>query len=347
LTNFQKLQGEPGVLEVRENKYFCPEISLMRKELPNTYTELENGSIGVRARTKDNSVIEYEIEDGKLVLEVDYRDKKGILKKGQIKLKPVVSKATRLDTILPSDLHVVYVAGLLCYSSLETPKLIEKSKNASPDEISEFLRKKIMPTEHWSVIEHDGSAFLSEGISRACSHQDVRHRLRSYSQQSQRYVDFIQAGKIESGIMEFPFIIPPSVRLDPELVNDFLMGVKHAVGSYFRLREGGAQPEDARYLLPNAAATRMVVSGNRRVWLELIPKRTCAKAQWEIDMLITDIAKQLWEEIPIIYNEVGPDCFTGKCKQGDKSCGRPLHKPLPAFFNNDEYPHDQLIFGMR
>lgn len=313
----------------------------MRKELPNTYTELGNGSLGIKARTPDNSIIEYEIEAGKLVFTVDYRDKAGALKKGLVKLRPVVCETTRLDTILPSDLHLFYVAALNCYTKLTTEELLDKAKKAKTPEIEDFLQTNVLSTKHLSVVEHSGSSFMIEGISRACSHQIVRHRLFNYSQQSQRYVDF--AGSE----MEFPFIIPPSVRQNPKSVEYFLGGIKNAVESYMYLREQGAQPEDARFLLPNATATRIVMSGNQRVWLEMIPKRTCARAQWEVDMLVSGIAKKLWEELPGVFETVGPACSTGKCDQGKRTCGHPLNNPLSTFFENINYPHDQLIFGMR
>lgn len=319
----------------------------MRKELPNTYTPLERGGIGIRARTPDGQVVEHEIVPGDLTLDVVYTDKQGTPNNGKVVLRPVTAEVLRVDQILPSDLSLMYLGALNCYSDLETPDLVANARSASQDEMGQFLQNNIISTGHWSVVEHRGPSFLIGGVSRAFSHQLVRHRLLSFSQQSQRYLDFGDTKKMRGQEAVIPFIIPPSIRYKPEFVETFLKGVKNVVGGYFSLRAGGAFPEDARFLLPNAAATRLIVSGNRRVWLELIPKRTCARAQWEIDMVITEVARKLWEEIPAIFERVGPACSSNKCDQGKRSCGVTLNQPLSEFFEDSVYPHDHLIFGMR
>ena len=318
----------------------------MRKELVNTYTYFKNDCVGVKARTPAEKEIEYEIGAKDLILNINYADAQGAPKTGKVTLKPVVAEVLRLDKILPNDLHLMYVAALNCYSGLETPELIAKAQTATNNEAVAFLDDNVISTKHWSVLEHRGPSFLVGGVSRAFSHQFVRHRLFTFSQQSQRYLDLASQKRMEKGAV-FSFIIPPSIRSEPKLVKEFVSGIKNAVGGYYSLRANGAFPEDARFLFPNAAATRLVVSGNNRVWLELIPKRTCARAQWEIDMVVTEIARQLLEDLTIIFDEVGPECSLGKCNQGKRSCGQPLNKPLREFFGDLKYPHDNLIFGMR
>jgi len=317
----------------------------MRKEVVNTYSSREDGSVVVRGFSPEEEMASHLIQAKDLTLDVDYTDRQGTQKTGRVILKPVVSEAIRLDNILPTNVHLCYLAALNCYSGMETNDLIRRVMDASREEAMTFL-SEIVANKHLSVIEHHGPSFIISYISRACSHQLVRHRLLSVSQQSQRYVDFASVRRMRQE-MVIPFVMPPRMRIDPRLLGKFLEGMKSAISGYYALRAGGAFPEDARFLLPNAAATRMVVSGNNRVWLELIPKRTCARAQWEADMVVTEIAKQLWEDMPGIFGKVGPACSVGKCDQGRGGCGRPLGKPLAAFFKSTSYPHDQLIFGMR
>jgi len=318
----------------------------MRKELADTYQYQPDGSVRIRARSIGREVVERLVEGRDLTLDINYTDKQGAPKTGRVILRPMVSDVLRVDKILEGQ-RLFYLAALNCYSGLPTPDLVQKAQSEDGPTIGDFLKNNILATGHWSVLEHRGPSFLIDGISRACSHQLVRHRLFTYSQQSQRY----QGRNLKDKPTIFPFIIPPRLRVDKGLLRDFLAGVKSAISGYYSLRNGGAFPEDARFLLPNAAATRIVMSGNPRAWLELIPKRTCARAQWEIDVVITEIARQLWQDIPETYGQVGPPCSLGACDQGKRSCGVPLGKPLSKFFEEfgpgDAYPHDRLIFGMR
>lgn len=319
----------------------------MRKELSDTYTLKDDGGVGVKARKPEGGVIQYDLTKRDLKLEVPYMDSQGTKKTGEVLLRPVVASVLRVDNILPSENHLFYLAALNCYTGLSTDKLVKKAKEDSKEEINRFLAENVTATGHWSVLEHRGPSFLIDGVSRAYSHQQVRHRLLSFSQQSQRYLDLANSNRMEKGETIFPFIVPPSIRCQPELVEQFLETIKTSLSGYYSLRAQGAYPEDARFLFPNAANTRILISGNHRVWLELIPKRTCGRAQWEIDMVVTEIARQLFENLPNIYYQVGPVCSSGNCDQGKRSCGHPLKNSLAAFYNDDNYPHDQLIFGMR
>jgi len=318
----------------------------MRRELPGTYSPMESGGLLVQARTPEGGRTHYEISPELLVFDVYARDTNQVEHSVEVNLRPVTFEAIRLDTRFPSDLHIQYLAALNCYTGLSTPQLIDKVEKANPEEMESFLVNNVVSTGHMSVVEHRGPSFLIDCISRACSHQLVRQRLFSFSQQSQRYLDVVpREGKNPE--MVLPFIIPPSIRADRNLTERYIKYVGQTVTGYYELRTAGAYPEDARFLLPNAAATRIVVSGNWRTWMEMIPKRTCARAQWEIDMVVTDIARQLAQERPGFMKNVGPACSKGKCDQGKRSCGNPLKEPITIFANNEEYPHDRLIFGMR
>ena len=140
--------------------------------------------------------------------------------------------------------------------------------------------KSLASIGHLSPIEHVSFTFGIEGISRACSHQLVRHRVASYSQQSQRYVKEEQ----------FDYVIPPSIKQDPALVGEFEKCMAEAQENYTkvlkRLEElgykGEAGQQDARYLLPNAAETKIVVTMNARELLHFFRVRCCNRAQWEI-----------------------------------------------------------------
>jgi thymidylate synthase (FAD) len=317
----------------------------VRKELPNTYTFLDGGAIGVRARTPSGEIIEYEIPKKDLLVEFSFTDSQGTSHNRRAILRPETVKVTRVDNILPDDLQLFYLAATTCYSGATGEELIQRAKEVDRERVERLVRE-IVASGHLSIVEHGrGPCFFVEGISRSCSHQAVRHRIFTYSQQSQRYVGLFPKPSSE-GEAVFPFVIPPGVRAEPELLEHFLGGVRGSLSSYYSLMAGGLFPEDARFLLPNAAVTRMVESGNYRAFMEMIPKRTCARAQWEIDMVATEIAHQLSQDLPDVFRQVGPACSLGKCDQGKRSCGVPLNKPLSAFFGDPVYPHDHLIFGM-
>lgn len=318
----------------------------MRKELPGTYTELGNGAVGMKARTPSGEILEYEIAGKDLSLDVNFTDKQGTPKVARVALRPVVSRVTRIDKIVPEGIRLFYVGALNCYTGLETDALIQKALNDSEEVINEFLDDNVVQTNHWSILEHHGPSFMVERISRACSHQLVRHRFFTHSQRSQRYLDYANPKRLEEE-MVFPFIIPPSIRANPDDCRFFINAIKYSLACYYTLRHRGILPEDARFLFAEAVSTRTLISGNLRAWMEMVPKRTCARAQWEADMVVTEIARQLHQESPVSTRDVGPACSNGKCDQRKRSCGTPLSQPLSAFFQNEVYPHDRLIFGMR
>jgi len=154
---------------------------------------------------------------------------------------------------------------------------------------------------HESIIEHASLTFEISGISRACSHQLVRHRIASYSQESQRYVD-----------MRSPeFVVPPTVADNPEAmaVWDEFMG--QVADTYHRLRELGARREDARFVLPNAAATRIIVTMNFRSLRHFFTVRCEKAAQWEIRLLALEMLRQCHALAPSVFGDLH-DRFLGE-----------------------------------
>lgn len=156
-----------------------------------------------------------------------------------------------------------------------------------------FLRARIREG-HESLIEHASATFEISGISRACSHQLVRHRLASYSQESQRYVS-----------MEAPeWVVPPAISADPEALaiwERFTAGVRQA---YQMLRERGIRKEDARFVLPNATATRIVVTMNFRELLHVFRLRISPEAQWEIRELCVRMLELVYPYAPNVFGEL-------------------------------------------
>jgi thymidylate synthase (FAD) len=172
-------------------------------------------------------------------------------------------------------------AGRICYQS------------EARGEPGRFLRARIREG-HESIIEHASITFEISGISRACSHQLVRHRIASYSQESQRYVDMVAP----------EFVVPPSVRDDPEaqaVWDEFMT----RVGDVYRaLRSLGVRKEDARFVLPNATATRIIVTMNFRALRHFVSVRCDKAAQWEIRALALEMLRQAHALAPAVFEDL-------------------------------------------
>lgn len=148
---------------------------------------------------------------------------------------------------------------------------------------------------HESLIEHASATFEISGVSRACTHQLVRHRIASYSQESQRYVDMSQP----------EYVVPPSVAADPEALAVWNQATAGIADAYRQLRERGVRKEDARFLLPNAAATRIVVTMNFRAWRHFIKERGLNRAaQWEIREVANRILDILHQQAPSVFEDL-------------------------------------------
>jgi len=169
-----------------------------------------------------------------------------------------------------------------------------------------------------TLLRHSYFTFIVDGISRACSHQLVRHRPASYSQQSQRYV----------AMKNFPFVVPDSVKGKEVQVEGKRMTygeLMSFIGKFYEgLVEAGVPKEDARFVLPNACTTRVLFTMNGEELVHFLRLRTCTRAQWEIRRMAVEMLKVLREKHPTLFNHVGPNCYyLGYCTEGEKSCGRP------------------------
>ncbi|MFW6305592.1 MAG: FAD-dependent thymidylate synthase, partial [Candidatus Saliniplasma sp.] len=175
---------------------------------------------------------------------------------------------------------------------------------------------KIKESGHYSVIEHASFTFAVHDVSRALTHQLVRHRLASYSQQSQRYVD----------IENFDPVIPESISEDEkaaEIYSQFMEDVKR---TYEELKEL-VPLEDARYVLPNATKSNIIVTMNARELWHFFSLRCCRRAQWEIRELANRMLELVEEKAPLIFEEAGAPCIRGPCPESEEFfCGEPISK---------------------
>ncbi|HOJ76619.1 MAG TPA: FAD-dependent thymidylate synthase [Bacillota bacterium] len=209
----------------------------------------------------------------------------------------------------PDPDRLVAAAARLCYSPVGIDQILEQ---ISLEKVQQLLNL-IKESGHESPIEHVSFSFGVEGISRALSHQLVRHRIASFSQQSQRYV------KLEN----FDVVIPPSIQNKPEVANKFAEALDKIGNIYQEMLKAGIPPEDARFILPNACETKIIITMNARSLLHFFEIRTCARAQWEIRRLALEMRKQVKEIAPLIFALSGPTCETlGYCREGKMSCGR-------------------------
>lgn len=228
---------------------------------------------------------------------------------------------TKLKVILlrhtPNPEETVAMAAKLCYS----PSDIESLKNKIETKDQKAFVEKLMNMGHMSPIEHPSFTFAIEGISRACSHQLVRHRLASYSQQSQRYVSE------ESG---FDYIIPETIKADKEMKRIFVSFMNNAQQAYNtlvqKLNENGIKGEaanqDARFVLPNAAETKIIVTMNARELQHFFRQRCCNRAQWEIRAMAEKMLKLVKKVSPVIFQRSGPPCLYAPCPEGEYTCGK-------------------------
>ena len=217
----------------------------------------------------------------------------------------------------PDPEETIAAAARLCYRSGGIDTLKDVGMTVKP---KGFL-DKLLGMGHLSPAEHASFTFAIEGISRACSHQLVRHRLASYSQQSQRYV---------SKVSGFHYVVPPSVGGDEELKSRYEAFMKESQRFYNYLIEkleengltGESVREDARFVLPNAAETKIVVTMNARELLHFFRQRCCNRAQWEIRRMATEMLRLVKTMAPTLFSAAGPGCVTGPCPEGAYSCGK-------------------------
>jgi thymidylate synthase (FAD) len=229
----------------------------------------------------------------------------------EAKLKVILLRQT------PDPEEIVALAAKLCYSPSDVESLKEKTEAKDQQAFVERLVKM----GHMSPIEHAAFTFGIEGISRVCSHQLVRHRVASYSQQSQRYVSE------ETG---YDYLIPPAVKEDKELKEYYDQFMSEAQRAYnhivSKLNEKGIKGEsanqDARFVLPGAAETKIIVTMNARELLHFFRARCCNRAQWEIRLMAEEMLKLVKKTSPVLFEKAGPGCLYTPCPEGTYTCGR-------------------------
>lgn len=247
----------------------------------------------------------------------------------------------------PNPEKTIACAAKLCYSDSGIGGLYD---NLTDEKAADFV-EMLAGLGHESPIEHVSFTFGIEGISRACSHQLVRHRIASYSQKSQRYVSEAQ----------FDYVTPPVVAESPEsdrLYRDTMESIQRAYEElrgaillkYIRgfLKEKGEKipdgadlaaafrethkkeytaflkkaQEDARFVLPNACETSIIVTMNARSLMNFFKHRCCNRAQWEIKAVADEMLRLVLEAAPTLFQHAGPSCLRGGCPEGKMSCGK-------------------------
>ena len=219
-------------------------------------------------------------------------------------------------TLSPEE--TVALGARLCYSKATVDDLLKKIESKDQTAFVE----KLLDMGHESVLEHASFTFGVEGVSRVLLAQLTRHRLASFSVQSQRYVSY------ENG---FGYIIPPKIEaLGPDAVKEFENQMetvqKWYTGWQEKLGSGEGGNEDARFVLPNACETRIMMTMNVRELRHFFSLRMCERAQWEIRDMATEMHRLCMEIAPALFADAGPACLRGNCAEGEKSCGKALQK---------------------
>ncbi|HEY8889257.1 MAG TPA: FAD-dependent thymidylate synthase [Clostridium sp.] len=248
----------------------------------------------------------------------------------------------------PNPEKVIAAAAKLCYSAVGVDEIMENLNEKKTYKLLDML----MSYGHHSPIEHVSFTFAIEGISRSLTHQLVRHRVASYSQQSQRYV------KLE----QFEYIIPPNIEKDDGAKEIFIASMNRVQEDYnklveilckneltniiteylstsnlknleeidekqYRMLKGKAEKkaiEDARYVFPNACETKIIVTMNARELIHFFNHRCCNRAQWEIRKMAKTMLMQARTIAPELFKYAGPSCVNGPCPEGGMSCGKML-----------------------
>lgn len=224
----------------------------------------------------------------------------------------------------PNPEKVIASAAKLCYSAVGVEEIME---NLTEENTEKFL-SMLMSYGHESPIEHVSFTFAIEGVSRSLTHQLVRHRIASFSQQSQRYVRLNQ----------FEYIIPPEIEKDEKAREIFIRSMEQSQKAYDELvnilkdkyiSEGmnslnseKKAIEDARYVFPNACETKIIVTMNARSLMNFFRHRCCNRAQWEIRTLAEEMLMQVKKVAPTLFKYSGPGCVNGPCPEGKMTCGK-------------------------
>ena len=204
----------------------------------------------------------------------------------------------------PNPEQLVAASAKLCYSAASIADLAA----IEADKAAEFIEK--LPEAHQSPLEHVSFTFGIEGVSRAMLAQITRHRIASFSVQSQRYVN----------MDEFGYVVPPSIAANQDAIDEYEHFMDRADLVYTYLRSCGIPAEDARFVLPNACETRMIVTMNARELLHFFSLRCCKRAQWEIRAVADEMLRLCKEVAPEIFAKAGAGCVRGHCPEGKMGC---------------------------
>jgi thymidylate synthase (FAD) len=204
--------------------------------------------------------------------------------------------------------RVVAVAAKLCYSASSAEELLD---GLDDGHIGGFLAK-LRASGHVSPFEHASFTFAVEGVSRVTTHQLVRHRIASFSQQSQRYVAARGAR----------CVVPPEISGNGEAARVFGEAAAAAREAYEKLSELGVPREDARFILPHGLETSIIVTMNARELRHFFGLRLCRRAQWEIRGVARMMLSLAAAEAPRLFDDAGPSCVRGTCAERD-GCGKP------------------------
>ena len=232
----------------------------------------------------------------------------------------------------PEPEKTVAAAAKMCYAAADVDTVME---GLTDEKVANFV-DMLAEIGHESPIEHASFTFAIEGVSRALLAQITRHRIASYSVQSQRYV----AEK------NFEYVLPPEIEKDSKAKEIFLNSMSRAHEDYLQISEILSEKyveeflavgcdekeakrkaqkkaiEDARFVLPNACDTKMVATFNARSLQNFFKHRCCNRAQWEIRELATEMLKLVKQVAPNLFKKSGPPCLYGKCPEGKMSCGK-------------------------
>lgn len=239
-----------------------------------------------------------------------------------------------LIAFTPESEKVVAAAAKLCYSHSGAQDIM---KDLDVQNTERFI-DKLMDLGHASPLEHISFTFAVEGVSRVLTHQLVRHRIASYSQQSQRYVKLDQ----------FEYIVPPAIERneialelfrnamrEDQKTYDALVSTLEASYKEENVKKGHPEKkakamaekaaiEDARFVFPNACETKIVVTMNARSLINFFQHRCCNRAQWEIRAMADEMLRLVRAVTPNVFGEIGPRCIGGPCPEGSMTCGEIL-----------------------
>ncbi|MBO4354367.1 MAG: FAD-dependent thymidylate synthase [Clostridia bacterium] len=238
----------------------------------------------------------------------------------------------KLIAYTPDADKIVAAAAKLCYSKSDITNLMD---GLTPEKTADFL-DMLSDLGHESPVEHASFTFGIEGVSRALLAQITRHRIASFSVQSQRYVSKL----------DFDYVLPPSIEAIPEAKAEFIKAMEEDAEHYESLRriltekhkerligEGKDEKsaaraaeklanEDARFVLPNACDTKIIMTMNVRSLYNFFSLRCCNRAQWEIRELATEMLKLVRGVAPNLFKNAGPSCVSGACSEGIYTCGK-------------------------